>query len=866
MKKRSDWFRRLLCRIGLSLCLFLPASVLGAEPPQQAPQAMVGDLQQTLEASYNAEEKALKAYEERLDRAERERIYLTAATNGYQLQLSTFGNLLLSAGVDVPVLQKTRADLKSSLVEIQKMTEGLRPGAEAIAHETANLEQQNDLVKRQISELAGLNAKQKNDTAKNLEKTARKLSAVLKTKGERLSKLGSIYDRHLADLESLEKAFSELSQRFDAAIEQRRAKNLFERQDQVFRFDALSSLKKDMTLLLNQGKTILGAGFWKSGLKTLWQSAGLSALSIFVVLYGVTALLMRVRAALLQGRELAEKMGPWNHLAVLLVGHSVLPAGIAAILIIYSRQDALFLISPLLSGIAVLLLIFMAVRWGQAALTGPAQDLIGGQIQAARLVRLIRMAALFSTAYLPLVRVLGQDAALLVAFRLFGALWLFIWALLTWRHVRLSHIQDLAKEQGKDIPAIVCKGVFALVGGVTLILDMTGYASLSFHWLLSWAKTAAIAFWWWIFLALLREWDAYYREKSTNRSNDLLYDDYPVQWVLIRAGQFIWLITLAAVLLLAWGNRQTVLDRVLEFLAHPMAVGSMTFSLMGLIYAVLVILITYAATRIWKWVFQSKFLGKSGMDIGLQASITTISVYVIWTFGILISLHAFGLNTASLAVAFGALGIGLGFGLQNIFNNFISGIILLFERPIQVGDDIEINGTWAQVKKINVRSTVIQSYDNASLIIPNADFISSQVTNWSFKDKRIRRNITVGVAYGSDIELVRKSLLEIAGETPKVLKYPRPDVLFRDFGDSALVFRLRVWTDIDNMLEVETAIRFSIDRVFRERAIEISFPQRDIHIRTAPGLAPAMPPQPPPQETAKPEESSPAPDSAFQED
>jgi small-conductance mechanosensitive channel len=183
-------------------------------------------------------------------------------------------------------------------------------------------------------------------------------------------------------------------------------------------------------------------------------------------------------------------------------------------------------------------------------------------------------------------------------------------------------------------------------------------------------------------------------------------------------------------------------------------------------------------------------------------------------------------------VAFGALGIGLGFGLQNIFNNFISGIILLFERPIQVGDDVEINGTWATVKKINVRSTVVQTYDNASLIIPNADFVSTQVVNWSFKDKRLRRNILVGVAYGSDVTLVRDTLLEIAQKTPKVLKDPAPDVLFVDFGDSALIFRLRIWTDIDSMLRVETAIRFEIDRLFRERDIEISFPQRDIHVRS----------------------------------
>ena len=212
-----------------------------------------------------------------------------------------------------------------------------------------------------------------------------------------------------------------------------------------------------------------------------------------------------------------------------------------------------------------------------------------------------------------------------------------------------------------------------------------------------------------------------------------------------------------------------------------------------------------------------------------------------------------GVNATSLAVVAGALSIGIGFGLQNIFNNFISGLILLFERPIQVGDYVEVNGLWAEVKQINVRATIVQTFDNASVIIPNSDFISQQVTNWSFKDPRMRRNIDVGVAYGSDIELVRKSLLEIAAQTPQVLKYPKPDVLFMEHADSALLFRLRFWTHVDNYWTTATDVRFELDRRFRELGIEIAFPQRDLHIRTvdpgvfpqgAPAAAPASVPEP----------------------
>jgi potassium-dependent mechanosensitive channel len=258
----------------------------------------------------------------------------------------------------------------------------------------------------------------------------------------------------------------------------------------------------------------------------------------------------------------------------------------------------------------------------------------------------------------------------------------------------------------------------------------------------------------------------------------------------------------------------------------------MRFSLINFIYAFLIIMLTYIIVYFWRNLLRNKLLDHSDLEPGLKDSVTTISVYLVWTLGILVALHAFGLSPTSMAVAFGALGIGLGFGLQNIFNNFISGIILLFERPIQVGDAIEINGMWGEVRKINVRSTLVQTYDNASLIIPNAEFISSQVTNWSFKDMRLRRTVVVGVAYGSDVNLVKKTLEEIASKIQNVLKFPVPQVIFADFGDSALIFRLRVWTDIDHMLTVESDIRFEIYRLFEERGIEIAYPQLDIHVRT----------------------------------
>lgn len=533
-----------------------------------------------------------------------------------------------------------------------------------------------------------------------------------------------------------------------------------------------------------------------------------------MVLFGGLGVLLRIKTAVsdVQDLPLVKQLGHWHRITADLIALSIVPAGMALTIYLYSCLDALYIVAPALQVAAVLFLIYLVVRWVGRMLAEVAGGPMDLKTNLQPMGTFCRRAAIFATVYTLAHYSLGRDSGMLAIFRMTASLWMLVWTLWTWRDTSFTQLQSPTEqgEQKKVLLSLGTKYFLIMASSVALFCDMIGYGSLSIFWLMSWAKSLLIIFWWAVFFTLIQEWDKYYREKRINERNEFLYDNYPVQWLMIRAGQFFWLVSFVAVLLLAWGNPQTVLGRAYQILAHPLTIGNMNFSLMGIIYTLLVLLITYALTRMWKWVFQYKFLSRSGMEVGLQDSITTITVYAIWVLGFLISLHVFGLNTASLAVAFGALGIGIGFGLQNIVNNFISGIILLFERPIQVGDDVEINGTWAQVKKINVRSTVVQTYDNASLIIPNADFISNQVTNWSFKDKRIRRNINIGVAYGSDVETVRETLLEIAGSTPKVLRHPKPDVLFRDFGDSALVFRLRIWTDIDNMLKVETDIRFQL--------------------------------------------------------
>jgi small-conductance mechanosensitive channel len=222
---------------------------------------------------------------------------------------------------------------------------------------------------------------------------------------------------------------------------------------------------------------------------------------------------------------------------------------------------------------------------------------------------------------------------------------------------------------------------------------------------------------------------------------------------------------------------------------------------------------------------------------GTMHSLQTITSYSLWAlFGIL-AMSVLGVNLTSLTVIAGGLSVGIGFGMQTIFNNFVSGLILLFGRSIQQEDIIQVGELWSTVKKINIRTTVVETFENATIIIPNSDLISNQVTNWTKDNPTLRRDLAIGVAYGSDTELVKKTLLKIANAHPHVLRTPSAWVLFNDFGASSLDFILRVWIDdIDYSLRTISELRFEIDKEFRKHNIEIAFPQMDLHIRSAEGL------------------------------
>ena len=262
-------------------------------------------------------------------------------------------------------------------------------------------------------------------------------------------------------------------------------------------------------------------------------------------------------------------------------------------------------------------------------------------------------------------------------------------------------------------------------------------------------------------------------------------------------------------------------------------IGDTSISLGSLALFILLIVAFSYLSKLVSTLLVSKGLSQVNMEEGRKYVLKRITEYVLITIGAIIAFQSVGINLSGLTVIFGLLSVGIGFGLQNIASNFISGIILLMERPIQVGDRITVGDTQGDVEEINIRSTTIRSMDNISIIVPNTEFVEGRVINWSHGDLKIRMDEAVGVSYASDLDNVLQALKEVANEHPKVLQTPKAEVLLMEFGDSSWNMQLRIWiADPKDYYRLMSEINCAIVRKFRERGVEIPFPQRDLHVRS----------------------------------
>jgi potassium efflux system protein len=248
---------------------------------------------------------------------------------------------------------------------------------------------------------------------------------------------------------------------------------------------------------------------------------------------------------------------------------------------------------------------------------------------------------------------------------------------------------------------------------------------------------------------------------------------------------------------------------------------------------VIFLYLSFCVSKLVEVVLLEKFFPGRQLDRGVQLSIARLANYFIVLIGFIGTMMIMGISMTNITILGGAVGVGIGFGLQAIFNNFISGIILLFERPIKIGDVIMVEGDYAEVKELGLRATVVETLDHAEIVIPNSTLITSNVTNWTLGRRQVRIKVPIGVAYGSDVDKVIDIIIQCAHEHPRVLSQPKPLALFVAHGESSLDFELRAFVpDVGDRMSSISELNQAINGALDEAGIEIPFPQRDVHLKT----------------------------------
>jgi small-conductance mechanosensitive channel len=416
--------------------------------------------------------------------------------------------------------------------------------------------------------------------------------------------------------------------------------------------------------------------------------------------------------------------------------------------------------------------------------------------------------------------------------------WLLLVGII-WSAFLFGRMPGLAGTRGLRILMVLAVFVIA-------IAETLGYRNLSVHLLLGFGGTAT----------------GYGIANLLSRSATFLYDGmdegrYAWQksmrrWLELKSREtvpgLVWLRIATSLLiwsafviwtLWVWGQSERWIGQLTYYVTEGFNAGSLRIEPFKILGAIAVLAVGISLTRWIKQKIVADLVRRSRMDHGGREAIVTLSGYLGVIVSVLIALGVAGISYTHLAIIAGALSVGIGFGLQNVVNNFVSGLILLFERPIRTGDWIVVGDTTGYVRKISIRSTQIETFDRADVIVPNSELIAQKVSNWMLRDPWGRITIPVGVAYGSDVQKVIETLKQVANEHEGIIRDQHgvapPKALFMRFGDSALEFELRCFIrQIDRIFDITHDLNVAIDRAFREAGITIPFPQRDVHVKSYP--------------------------------
>ncbi|MEO8604972.1 MAG: mechanosensitive ion channel domain-containing protein, partial [bacterium] len=289
----------------------------------------------------------------------------------------------------------------------------------------------------------------------------------------------------------------------------------------------------------------------------------------------------------------------------------------------------------------------------------------------------------------------------------------------------------------------------------------------------------------------------------------------------------------------AWALGSLINARVFEPLRHgvdrvlnaPLALGTLSVSLGAVLAFAVTVWLSFLISRFVRFLLEEDVFPRLSMTRGVPYALSNLVHYAVLFIGFLFALAAMGVDLNKFTLLAGAFGVGIGFGLQNIVNNFVSGLIMLFERPVQVGDVVSLANVYGEVRRIGIRSSTLRTVEGADVIVPNGEFVSGTVTNWTLSDRLRRIDVQVGVAYGSDPEKILALLRAVAGAHAYIVETPKPVALFTAFGDSALNFELRAWTDnFDQWVATRSELAVAINAKLIEAGISVPFPQRDVNV------------------------------------
>jgi small-conductance mechanosensitive channel len=283
-------------------------------------------------------------------------------------------------------------------------------------------------------------------------------------------------------------------------------------------------------------------------------------------------------------------------------------------------------------------------------------------------------------------------------------------------------------------------------------------------------------------------------------------------------------------------------SQVLDIIEHPLfAFEGRPVTFLSMIFFVLTLAAVVLLAGWFRRLLENRLMPRFSQDVGVQHAFSAILYYVLLFVGLLVSLEVLGVGASTVAIVAGVVGLGIGFGMQHIINNFLSGLVLFFERPVKVGDIVDVGNVEGRVERIRARATTLVTRDNVTIIVPNSEFVQGKVTNLSFPDNRLRCRLKIGVAYGSDVDQVTQTLKAVAAAHPEVLREPVPGVQLYELGDNAIGFELIFWVkEILNRGRIFSDLRYAVVHAFREGGIEIPFPQRDLHLKPSPDLLEAL--------------------------